>query len=88
MAVIEKAADFTLTTQDGGTLGLRELKGKVLLVGFVFTTCNGSCPATTHRMGQVQQALKDRGLLKGGAFGCCRSPSIPLAIRRKCSAAT
>src|SRR5262249_39562099 len=45
---------------------LADLRGKVLLVSFVFTTCSGSCPATTHRMGQVQQALKGRGLLEGG----------------------
>src|SRR5262245_56541079 len=64
LAVIQPAPDFTLTTQDGGTLKMSDLKGKVCLVSFVFTTCNGTCPATTHRMGQVQAALKDRGLAK------------------------
>ncbi len=66
LAVIRTAANFTLTTQSGQSLRLFELKGKVLLVSFIFTTCSGSCPATTHRMGQVQEALKERGLLKGG----------------------
>src|SRR5690242_10269536 len=65
LAVIKKAADFSLTTQAGAALRLGDLKGKVLLVSFVFTTCNGTCPATTHRMGQVQQELKTRGLFKG-----------------------
>ncbi len=64
LAVIQRAPDFTLTTHDGKELRLADLRGKVLLVGFVFTTCNGSCPATTSRMVQVQQRLKDRGLLK------------------------
>jgi protein SCO1/2 len=64
LAVIQPAPDFTLTTQNGGTLKMSDLRGKVCLVSFVFTTCNGSCPATTHRMGQVQAALKDRGLSK------------------------
>jgi protein SCO1/2 len=64
LAVIQKAADFALTTQDDKPLALADLKGKVLLVSFVFTTCNGTCPATTHRMGQVQETLKKRGLLK------------------------
>jgi len=64
LAVIQPAPDFTLTTQDGGTLKLSDLKGKVCLVSFVFTTCNGTCPATTHRMGQAQTVLKERGLLK------------------------
>jgi len=66
LAVIMQAPDFTLTTQDGGTLKLADLKDQVCLVSFVFTTCNGTCPATTHRMGQVQAALKQRGLDKGG----------------------
>src|SRR3954469_11801974 len=66
LAVTQQAPDFTLTMQDKATLRLADLKGKVLLVSFVFTTCSGSCPATTHRMGSVQQALKERGLLKDG----------------------
>ena len=65
LAVIQDAPDFTLTTQEGGTLKRADLKGQVCLVSFVFTTCNGTCPATTHRMGQVQAALKQRGLDKG-----------------------
>jgi protein SCO1/2 len=64
LAVIQKAPGFTLTTQDDKQLKFADLQGKVLLVGFVFTTCNGTCPATTHRMGQVQTELKARGLLK------------------------
>lgn len=67
LAVIRPAPDFTLTTQDGKELRRADLKGRVLLVSFIFTTCNGSCPATTHRMGQVQQALKERGLTKNDA---------------------
>jgi protein SCO1/2 len=65
LAVIREAPDFTLTTQGDQPLHLADLKGKVLLVGFIFTTCNGSCPATTHRMGQVQHLLQERGLGKG-----------------------
>jgi protein SCO1/2 len=64
LAVIQKAPDFTLATQDNKQLKFSDLKGKVRIVSFVFTTCNGTCPATTHRMGQVQSELKTRGLLK------------------------
>jgi protein SCO1/2 len=65
LAVIEKAPAFALTDQAGKPLSSTSLKGKVLLVSFIFTTCNGSCPATTHRMGLVQRELQARGLLKG-----------------------
>ncbi len=67
LAVIKPAPDFSLVTQAEKDLRFSELRDKVVLVGFVFTTCSGSCPATTHRMGQVQQALKTKGLLKGDA---------------------
>jgi protein SCO1/2 len=66
LAVIRDAPEFNLTTQNGKKLASRDLKGKVLLVSFVFTTCNGTCPATTHRMGQVQEALQKKGLDKAG----------------------
>src|SRR5690348_9513126 len=46
LAVIRAAPDFTLTTQARETLRLRDLSGKVVLVSFVFTSCNGTCPAT------------------------------------------
>jgi len=62
LAVIQPAPDFALTTQAGTPLRLADLKGKVVLVSFVFATCNGSCPATTARMCQVQQQLRQHGL--------------------------
>jgi protein SCO1/2 len=65
LAKIRSAPDFTLMDQDGKPLRLSQARGKVLLVSFIFTTCNGSCPATTHRMARVQEELKQRGLLKG-----------------------
>jgi protein SCO1/2 len=66
LAVIQTAPAFTLSDQNGDKFSSADLKGKVWLVSFVFTTCNGTCPATTHRMGQVQEALKEKGLTKDG----------------------
>jgi protein SCO1/2 len=79
LAVIDRAPDFALTDQSGKPVRSADLRGKVLLVGFVFTTCNGSCPATTHRMGLVQRELQARGLLKGGRV---RLVSITLDPKR------
>jgi protein SCO1 len=64
LAVIQVAPGFTLATQEGAKLSSADLKGKVLLVSFIFTTCNGTCPATTHRISQIQEELKSRGLFK------------------------
>jgi len=66
LAVIQDAPAFTLSDQNGDKFSSADLNGKVWLVSFVFTTCNGSCPATTHRMGQVQEALKEKCLTKEG----------------------
>lgn len=65
LAVIQQAPGFTLTTQAGKKIELADLKGKVLLVSFIFTTCNGTCPATTHRLARIQQELKSRKFGKG-----------------------
>jgi protein SCO1 len=64
LAFIQDAPALTLSDQNGDKFSSADLKGKVWLVSFVFTTCNGSCPATTHRMGQVQELLKEKGLTK------------------------
>jgi len=66
LVVIQKAPDFSLTTETGEKLRFANLRGKVVLVCFIFTTCNGSCPATTHRMALVQEELNKRNLAKNG----------------------
>ncbi|HEV3021629.1 MAG TPA: SCO family protein, partial [Pirellulales bacterium] len=41
-----------------------DYRGKVVLVSFIFTTCNGTCPATTHRMAKLHQECARRPELK------------------------
>src|SRR5205807_8692172 len=57
LAVIRQAPGFALVDTDDRKTTLEQFRGKVVLVSFIFTTCNGSCPATTHRMAKVQDAL-------------------------------
>lgn len=65
LAVIRKAPDFTLTTEQNAPFRFADMRGKVVLVSFIFTTCSGTCPATTHRMAQIQKELQTRNLLRG-----------------------
>jgi protein SCO1/2 len=79
LPVIRAAPAFALTTQDGKPLALADLRGKVVLVSFVFTTCSGTCPATTSRLCGVAAELKRQGLFEKGQV---RLVSITLDPRR------
>jgi protein SCO1/2 len=62
LADIGLAPGVELTDQAGKPFALTSLKGKVVVVSFVYTTCSGVCPATTHNMYRVQETLKKAGL--------------------------
>lgn len=54
-----QAPDFELVDQDGRRLSSSELRGKVVLLDFVFTLCPGPCPILTARQVDVQRAIPD-----------------------------
>ena len=51
-----------LVNSSGKLFDLTSLKGKVVIVSFVYTTCNGTCPATTLTLSRVQKALQQAKL--------------------------
>jgi len=59
---IKPAPEFTLTKQDGKRLDLKELRGKVLAITFIFAGCTDTCPLLTAKMAGIQDRL-------GPAFG-------------------
>ena len=56
------APDFTLTNQDGQKVSLRDLRGKVVLLSFIFVDCPAACPLVTAKMAMIHQDLKGKGL--------------------------
>jgi protein SCO1 len=62
LADIGPAPPVALVDAEGRPFELASLRGKVVVVSFIYTTCNGSCPATTHNLYRVQEALKGAGL--------------------------
>ena len=54
---IGPAPSFMLTTQDNAQLKLTELRGKVVAVTFIFTTCKDTCPVLTAKLVGVQRKL-------------------------------
>jgi protein SCO1/2 len=57
-AVVEDLApDFALTDQAGAEVTLASLRGKTLLIDFIYTHCPGPCPVLTGRHAQIQREL-------------------------------
>ena len=54
---IGPAPDFTLTTQDGARMSLRDLRGKVVAVTFIYASCTDTCPLLTAKMAALQAKL-------------------------------
>ena len=54
---IGPARPFELTTQDNQRLSLEDLRGKVVAVSFIYTTCPDVCPLLTYKLVGVQNAL-------------------------------
>ena len=48
---------FQLTDQHGAAFSSDSLKGKVWVVDFIYTTCNGPCPRMSSQMRRLQIAL-------------------------------
>jgi protein SCO1/2 len=54
--------NIQLTTQDGKTVHFYDdlIKGKIVAIDLIYTTCQYSCPLETARLAQVQKMLGDR----------------------------
>jgi len=53
-----RAPDFDLRTQDGERVAMRGLRGRPVLVSFLYTTCEDTCPVQAQTM---RGALDDLG---------------------------
>ncbi len=66
LADIGPAPEVRLRDQRDRAFDLAKLRGKCVLVSFVFTTCNGTCPLTSARMAECRDALKAADLWGSG----------------------
>ncbi len=57
LSKIGPAPEFTLTNQDGKRLALKDLRGKVLAITFIFASCADTCPLLTAKMAGIQNRL-------------------------------
>jgi protein SCO1/2 len=52
---------YKLTDHRGASFGAAELRGKVYIADFVFTSCPTVCPRLTERMHEIQRRTDDLG---------------------------
>src|SRR5215471_15997334 len=54
-----KAPAFVLLDQEGNRFDSTTMRGKVVLLNFIFTTCTDVCPLFTANLAQLQRTLKN-----------------------------
>jgi protein SCO1/2 len=54
---IGPAPQFTLTDQDNRPFSLRDVRGRVAVVTFLFTSCSDTCPVLTAKLVAIQRQL-------------------------------
>jgi protein SCO1/2 len=57
LPTIGPAPAFTLTAQDERRLSLADLRGKAVVLTFIYTTCADTCPLLTAKMAALQGRL-------------------------------
>ena len=57
--ILHRLPQFTLTDQDGEETAWHDLYGRVWLANFMFTRCEGQCPAQTEQMKLLHDMLGD-----------------------------
>jgi protein SCO1/2 len=61
LSKIGPAPGFSLTTQDGGRLSLTDLRGRVVVVTFIYASCADTCPLLTAKLASLAPRLATGG---------------------------
>ena len=81
LQVFNTMPDFALTDQQGNDFSFAsQLKGKVWVADFIFTTCNGPCPRMSRQMKQVQAGLEDAADVRLVSFTVDPDNDTPSAL--------
>lgn len=57
LPMIGAAPEFALISQDGKEVRLEDLRGKVVAIDFVYTSCPDVCPLLSDKLARVEDAL-------------------------------
>lgn len=78
---ISTVQPFTFTNQDGKTVSNEDVKGKVYVATFFFTTCTSVCPRLNNNLKPVNEEFKNEPNFSIISFTC--DPSKDSATRLK-----
>ncbi len=68
LPVLGLVPEFSLTERSGETYGTSQLKGKVWVAGFIFTSCAMQCPIITSKLQRVQNKFRFKDNWRAVAF--------------------
>jgi protein SCO1/2 len=55
---------FSFTRSEGGTFTDKDLRGKISVVDFIFTSCGGVCPVMTSKMNEVYRLFQGTDVIQ------------------------
>lgn len=61
LPVLSQVPEFNLKNEYGESFGSKNLKGKIYLANFLFTTCPSTCPALVNQLKTVQKRVRGLG---------------------------
>ena len=73
--------DFSLVNRDGTRVSLADLKGRVWLAAFIYTTCPSSCPMLSSRLADWQKAILACGDVRLVSFSVDPEHDTPAVLQ-------
>jgi protein SCO1/2 len=74
--------EFSLVERSRKKITLAELRGKVWIADFIYTTCQDTCPLQTAEMAKLQEELHDNAGLKLVSFTVDPEHDTPAVLAR------
>jgi protein SCO1/2 len=62
LPVLSTVPDFSLTDQDGKSITLADMKGKIWLADLIFTKCESICPTMSSNFSALQDKLSNKDI--------------------------
>ena len=64
MPVLGKVTDFTFVSSAGDTVKASDIRGKIVVLDFIFTNCQAACPVMSSKMAQLYEYYAHSNLVR------------------------